>query len=272
MTSDTTTLARLRPDLVALTKAFEAGDATAFVATLHVLSKACNAELAAANSSSTAVVGSQLRRLTGDAQAALERFRNEARLDALAEQEVPDARQRLDHVVKLTDEAAHRTLDLVERSGPLADHAARESAALSVLWRELSERDQNLFDSREIIDRVQRFLDRTRSDADALRSNLSEVLMAQGYQDITGQIIRSVTRLVTELEGVLGQLVLIADGIATESYVRGEPQTSQSSGSRLTAELSRGAGPIIPGVSDRDTVTAQDDIDALLSGVASSSQ
>ena len=38
---------------------------------------------------------------------------------------MPDARLRLDHVLKLTDEAAHRTLDLVEQSGPLAERTAR---------------------------------------------------------------------------------------------------------------------------------------------------
>jgi chemotaxis protein CheZ len=258
--------------MAALAQAYDAGDVCAFVATLNALTKLCSASASPPETATVAGVGSQLRRLTGDAQAALERFRNEARLDALAEHEVPDARQRLDHVVKLTDEAAHRTLDLVERSGPLADHAARESAALSVLWRELSERDQNLFDSREIIDRIQRFLDRTRSDADALRSNLSEVLMAQGYQDITGQIIRSVTRLVTELETVLGQLVLIADGITPDSYARADRNGEKTGTTQLSADLRRGAGPAIPGVSDRDAVTAQDDIDALLSGVASSSQ
>jgi chemotaxis protein CheZ len=265
-------LAALRPELAALTRAFEAGDVCDFVARLYALTDGCGVASSAAPAAPSAAVGPQLRRLTCDAQAALERFRDEARLDALAEYEVPDARQRLDHVVKLTDEAAHRTLDLVERSGPLADHAARESAALSVLWRELTERDQNLFDSREIIDRVQRFLDRTRSDADSLRSNLSEVLLAQGYQDITGQIIRSVTRLVTELETVLGQLVLIADGMSSESYVRGDAVDTTRDSSRLSAELRRGAGRVIPGVSDRNSVTAQDDIDALLSGVASSSQ
>ena len=56
----------------------------------------------------------QLRKLTHDLQSALDRFRLDPRLLTLAEKEVPDARHRLDHVLKLTDEAAHRTMDLVE--------------------------------------------------------------------------------------------------------------------------------------------------------------
>ena len=61
-------------------------------------------------------------------------FANEARLDVLADHEVPDARKRLAHVVKLTEEAAHRTLDLVEQSTPLVDRMAYESAQLLEEW------------------------------------------------------------------------------------------------------------------------------------------
>jgi chemotaxis protein CheZ len=249
--------------LSAVNAAYAANDMLRFGAAVAALHAARQVRDVALESAS---VTPQLRQITLDAQAALERFRDEARLDDLAEHEMPDARQRLDHVVKLTNEAAHRTLDLVERSGPLADHAARESAALSVLWRELSERHQTLFESREFATRVQTFLDRTRTDAEALRSNLSEVLMAQGYQDLTGQIIRGVTRLVTELEGVLAQLAIIASGGVLTTPAR-EPRDAATNGG-LSASLQRGIGPAVPGVNDGGVVAAQDDIDALLSGIA----
>ena len=81
------------------------------------------------------VLFGELRKLTGDLQSALQRFRIDSRLLDLAEKEVPDARHRLDHVLKLTDEAAHRTMDLVEQSGPLAERTAREAADIIGLWR-----------------------------------------------------------------------------------------------------------------------------------------
>ncbi len=70
---------------------------------------------------------SELRKLTGDLQSALDRFSVDSRLVDLAEKEVPDARARLDHVLKMTDEAAHRTMDLVEQCGPLAERTARSA-------------------------------------------------------------------------------------------------------------------------------------------------
>ena len=54
------------------------------------------------------------------------------------------------------------------------------------------------------------FLQAARSDMDKVRENLSEVLLAQGYQDLSGQIIRGVMKLVTELEIALVDLVRLA--------------------------------------------------------------
>ena len=72
----------------------------------------------------------EVRKLTGDLQKALERFSIESKLADIAENEIPDARARLNHVISMTDEAAHHTLDLVEQSGPVADRMAKSAAAL----------------------------------------------------------------------------------------------------------------------------------------------
>jgi len=65
-------------------------------------------------------VMTSVRKVRGDLQAALERFR--ANRDCRdGERQVPDARQRLAHVLKLTDDAAHHTMDLVDQCCPLVD-------------------------------------------------------------------------------------------------------------------------------------------------------
>ena len=226
-----------RAQVVALLGAMESGNALAF---RHAFDELC-AEMDSG-------LLPELKRITAKAQSALARFSAEARLDTLAGHEVPDARKRLTHVVKLTDEAAHRTLDLVELCGPLVDDAARGAA--------------QLLESRNLPqwpERAEEFLGRTRSDADVLRAHLSELLMAQGYQDITGQIIRSVIALVDELERVLGKLVQIAEGIEVTSLVRSLP---------TPPNWEQGLGPQVAGIANGDAVAGQDDIDALLSQMA----
>jgi chemotaxis protein CheZ len=198
----------------------------------------------------------ELRKLTGDLQSALQRFRVDSRLLDLAEKEVPDARHRLDHVLKLTDEAAHRTMDLVEQSGPLAERTAREAADIVELWRRFRARDIPVADFRRMVERMDVFLEAARTDMDKVRGNLSEVLLAQGYQDLSGQIIRGVMKLVAELEVALVDLVRL-------SKSGGSPTPSKP----LSDETRRGFGPSIPGINNGPAVSGQQDVDALLSGL-----
>jgi chemotaxis protein CheZ len=196
----------------------------------------------------------ELRKLTGDLQSALERFRVDSRLADLAEKDVPDARHRLDHVLKLTDEAAHRTLDLVERSGPLAERTERAAADISEPWQRFRARTIAVEEFRTMVRNMDTFLQATRTDMDKVRTNLSEVLMAQGYQDLSGQIIRGVMKLVTELEVALADLVRLS---------RNGGRTTRS----ISDETRRGFGPVIPGIDQGPACSGQQDVDALLSGL-----
>jgi chemotaxis regulatin CheY-phosphate phosphatase CheZ len=130
-----------------------------------------------------------VRGVAGDLRAALEQFREDSRLADLAEHQVPDARQRLAQVLRLTGDAAHRTLDLVEKSCPLAEEAARDATRLRGMRRRAT-------DTPDV--EVQAFSTAPQYMAQ-VRSNLSEVLMAQAA-DLSGQIIRGVMKLVDELE------------------------------------------------------------------------
>ncbi len=196
----------------------------------------------------------ELRKLTSDLQSALDRFKLDPRLLTLAEKEVPDARHRLDHVLKLTDEAAHRTLDLVEQAAPLAERTAREAADIVELWQRFRARSIAVDEFQRMVERMDVFLDATRKDMDTVRSNLSEVLLAQGFQDLSGQIIRGVMKLVTELEVALADLIRLS---------RAGPRSGQP----LSDETHRGFGPAVPGVDHGPAVSGQDDVDALLSGL-----
>jgi chemotaxis protein CheZ len=196
----------------------------------------------------------ELRRLTVGLQGALERFTLDSRLVDLAEKEMPDARHRLDHVLKLTDEAAHKTMDLVEQSVPIANRTAKSAADLLVSWKRFRAREIAVEDFKKMLGHMDSFLEVTKGDTEALRANLNEVLMTQGYQDITGQIIRGVMKLVSELESTLGELVhLAADGAATPAEA--DPRRG------------RGYGPTVPGIDHGPAVSGQQDVDSLLSGL-----
>lgn len=193
-------------------------------------------------------VMSGVRKVTVDLQAALEQFRCDSRLLDLAERQVPDARHRLAHVLKLTDDAAHHTMDLVDQSCPLVDTIAHEAERLQLLIKRPLGADEELR-----VD-VERFLTQSLLSMKTVRARLSDVLLAQGYQDLSGQIIRSVMKLVDELELALGKLVRIGN-------FESGPLPQAASGAAAVH------GPAVPGLDIGPTVSGQQDVDAVLSGL-----
>jgi chemotaxis protein CheZ len=206
---------------------------------------------------------SGLRDLTQTLQFALERFQLDARLADFAEKDIPDARQRLAHVLQMTNEATHRTLDLVEQSGPLAERTARAAAALTPVWQRFRDRKIELREFHELLKRMDGFLPAVRADAESVRRNLGEMLLAQGYQDLTGQIIRGVMQLVQELESALTALSRLSSGGVPPGADSAQPPVEPAA----SARASHGQGPVIPGVTEGEVASGQQDVDALLSGL-----
>jgi chemotaxis protein CheZ len=181
-----------------------------------------------------------VRKVTVELQSALQRFEVDSRLIGLAQRQVPDARRRLAHVIKLTSEAAHQTMDLAEQCTPLAERIGGD--AVKMLESRASRAAADL--------EVTSFLQRVVESMQLLRSRLAEVRLAQGFQDLTGQIVGSVLGLVDELERALGELARITDAAGG---MAAKEQT-----------ISRGLGPAVPGVGKGEALAAQNDVDALL--------
>jgi chemotaxis protein CheZ len=226
--------------LQALSAAMERGDEVAFYSVLDDM----------LHSRKPTLFG-ELRELTCNLQVALDRFRVDSRLADIAEKDMPDARQRLAHVLKMTDEAAHRTMDLVDQSGPPAARTSKAAEALSQQWNSFRARRITTKDFRELLEKMDAFLPAVQADADLVRRNLSEVLLTQGYQDLTGQIIRGVMQLVQELETALVDLTRLSNA---------EPDARET-------KSSQGFGPVVPGVTKGEVASGQQDVDALLSGL-----
>ncbi len=229
----------IEPALARLAHAYGARDDAAFDAALaELLSRRVEP-----GTSVPAATLERLRRITLDLQGALERFSVDSRWADHARQEIPDARARLEEVLRLTEAAAHRTLDLIERSGPLLARAAASAGAVRARLRA---------DDCPPAAELDALLEHSVRDMDDVRGNLAEALLAQEYQDLTGQIIRRVIDLVREWEQGLGALWRLGGG--TPDRLRPN-----------AGEDPRGSGPTVPGVNDAGRLHAQRDVDDLLS-------
>jgi len=203
----------------------------------------------------------ELGKLTRELHDALNGFQLDSKISSLAEHDIPDAKERLNYVITMTEQAAHRTLNAVEESLPIAEELQKRAVELHDKWARFRRKDMDVNEFRALVPEIDSFLDLTSGHATKLNSSLSDVLMAQDYQDITGQIIRRVINLVKDVEDNLVGLIRISG----QRMAPAEKVAAKSGA--LSEELSRGIGPQVPGVDHADVVNSQDDVDDLLSSL-----
>jgi chemotaxis protein CheZ len=245
MTNETGTLGEEYIDRVrTLAQTIEAGDSTEAARLLDELTSLREKTLF-----------QELGRLTREFHEALQSFRLDSRIATLTSQEFPDARERLNYVVSMTAQSANRTMTAVEESMPICESMEERATALKADWGRFTQRKLSPDEFRDLSRRLGEFLDSVNGDAPRLRANLQEVLMAQDFQDLTGQIIHRVVQLVDEVESNLVDLVRISG----QGLVAERPEEKKED--RIAA-----SGPPVPGV-DTGTVAGQDEVDDLLSSL-----
>jgi chemotaxis protein CheZ len=199
----------------------------------------------------------ELGKLTRELHDSLAGFQLDSRIADLAENDIPDAKERLNYVVTMTEQAAHRTLSAVEESLPVTESLESQLSTLSDSWQIFRKKEMSSDDFRSLCLDLDAFFDQAGGQMKTIHSNLSDVLMAQDYQDITGQIIRRVIGLVQEVEGNLVGLVRITGQKFSANVEKKEEEDDKI----------KAVGPAVPGVDTSDVVSNQDDVDDLLSSL-----
>ena len=201
----------------------------------------------------------EMGKLTRELHDAITAFGMDEQISTLAEQEIPDARQRLRHVMDMTDQAAHRTLTAVEESLPICEQLESRSHTLQEDWQRFKQRNMDINEFKQLAKRLDQFFTVNTGDAGKLRDLLTNVLMAQDFQDLTSQIIKKVITLVEHVESNLVALIKLTRNPEVAGVEK------QKSAGRPDEKL---AGPVVPGVNDKGTtVSGQDEVDDLLSSL-----
>ncbi|PIE43576.1 MAG: protein phosphatase [Gammaproteobacteria bacterium] len=205
----------------------------------------------------------QVGRLTRSLHEAIRSFHIDASMTQSQKDEMSkmeDASDRLAYVVEMTNKAANKTLDLVEESMPIASGMKQEADLLKEDWARLQRREMQPEEFRQLYKRMDVFLEKMAVQANQVYHNLSDILLAQDFQDLTGQVIQKVTSLVTEVETNLVTLVNMAGQIdkITGTEHKFEPKET---------DISRGEGPQMKADQRVDLVSGQDDVDDLLSSL-----
>ncbi|GIU09967.1 MULTISPECIES: protein phosphatase CheZ [unclassified Shewanella] len=197
----------------------------------------------------------EVGRLTRQLHSAIADFQFDSRLIELANTEIPDAKERLTYVIDMTEQAANKTMDAVEECLPLASELNDNIQAIKPAWDKLMRRELPLTEFKALCHDIHQFVERSESDASRVKELLNQILLAQDFQDLTGQMIRRVIDLVKEVENSLVSMLTVfgEQPIETADY---KP--------KLNVEAE---GPIMNAEHRHDVVTGQDEVDDLLSSL-----
>ncbi len=177
----------------------------------------------------------------------------DGRLAGMAEREIPEARERLSYVISKTEQAAHRTLGAIEELLPIADNIRLNVERLLEDCSGLGLTKPQRQVPGSVSESVETFFKNLKSDSEIIHTKLSEVLIAQDYQDLTGQVIRRVIEVFQEVEKKLVELV---SDLGKHRRVR-VPTGSHAKGDNRDP----GRSP------DENRVANQDEVDNLLSSL-----
>lgn len=162
---------------------------------------------------------------------------------------IPDAKDRLAYVANLTEQAACRVLNATDVASPLVDDIGNAAQSLSTRWDTVFANQMSTAEFRQLAIDTRAYLkEQVPEKTGAVHAQLTEIMMAQDFQDLTGQVIKKIVALAQELEsGLMGLLLEVV------------PDTK-----RTDEVESLMNGPVINSEGRADVVVNQEQVDDLL--------
>ena len=161
---------------------------------------------------------------------------------------LPDARQRLAYVVALTEQAASRSLNAVDVATPVQEALAADATSLAARWDGILRGEGNVEEFKTLAEATRDYLRGVPQRTEITREQLREIVMAQEFQDLTGQVLKRITDLANNLE--TQRLTLLVENAPAPI--------------RKPEALGLLNGPVVGGPTVPDVVANQAQVDELL--------
>lgn len=162
--------------------------------------------------------------------------------------QITDAQGRLEHVASLTEQAANKVLNTVDTCIPEQEALQKQAKDMEGRWAQLFEGKLGIEEFKALAGDSKQFAAVVQEATESEKARLLDIMMAQDFQDITGQLIKKIVAITSTVEKELAQL--LRDNAPPE--VKAAMAAEQK-----PVELMQ--GPSAPG-----TAMAQDDVDSLL--------
>ena len=161
---------------------------------------------------------------------------------------IPDARDRLNYVATLTQQAAEKVLNATDAAQPVVEKIEVESQRLGREWQKLLDKQLDVDQFKSLVMQTHAFLVDVPKQTKVANGYLMDIMMAQDFQDLTGQVIKKIVDVTQQMEKQLVELL-----------VENPPSTADPD-----AYAGLLNGPVINAAGRTDVVTSQDQVDDLL--------
>jgi len=180
-----------------------------------------------------------------------------------AASDIDEAHEGLSYVVEMTAKAANKTMDKVDESMPLSEAISNEALEIQQEWNRFLNKEMSASEFRSLTKRISVFLDHTDKNTRKLNGNLSDILLAQDFQDLTGQVIQRITTMITDVESRLVNLVAMAGHVDQMTGIKHSDLEIENKES----DPNKGVGPQLNADDNEDVASNQDEVDDLLSSL-----
>ncbi|WEF33384.1 protein phosphatase CheZ [Pseudoduganella chitinolytica] len=124
-----------------------------------------------------------------------------------ASSQIMDAQDRLEYVATLTEQAANKVLNTLDDGMPAQDVLSKKSKEMEDRWAALFDGKLSIEEFKVLAGDSRAFAQAVSEATEAEKARLLEIMMAQDFQDITGQLIKKVVTITKTVEQELAQLL-----------------------------------------------------------------
>ena len=164
---------------------------------------------------------------------------------------IVDAQDRLEYVATLTEQAANKVLNTLDDGMPAQDLLSKQAKDMETRWADLFSGKLSLDEFKALAGDSRQFATAVNEATEAEKARLLEIMMAQDFQDITGQLIKKVVKITQTVEAELAQL--LRDSAPADLKEK-----------LAKKEVPAAPAPLMQGPSVPDTALNQDSVDDLL--------
>jgi chemotaxis protein CheZ len=164
---------------------------------------------------------------------------------------INDAQDRLEYVATLTEQAANKVLNTLDDGMPAQDLLSKQAKDMESRWADLFSGKLSLDEFKALAGDSRQFAASVNEATEAEKARLLEIMMAQDFQDITGQLIKKVVKITQTVESELAQL--LRDSAPADLKEK-----------LAKKEAAPAPAPLMQGPSVPDTALNQDNVDDLL--------